>query len=106
MNCCEKKNKNESKENTKKEDQEKKFKGGKGMETKNMMLWAVIGLLLVGAIFMTVKASSLSGSASGSLDTTGWTANEIMNYEMHGTVPARLAGGSSAPASSGMVGGC
>ena len=80
------------------------------METKNIMLWAVIGVLLVAAIFLTVKASSLGAQTSdenGKLDTTGWTSNEIMNYEMHGTIPARVAsGGNSAPASGGMVGGC
>ena len=114
MDCCEntkQKTNKKSKENTKKESIEENMKGGKDMETKNIMLWAVIGILLMATIFLTVKASSLgaqtSGSASGSLDTTGWTANEIMNYEMHGTVPARVtAGSNSAPASGGMVGGC
>ena len=45
-----------------------------------------------------------SVAASGKLDTTGWTENEKMNYEMHGTIPARIGKGSSS--SSGMVGGC
>lgn len=82
------------------------------METKNMMLWGVIGVLLILAIFLTVKASSLGDSqASGKLDTTGWTENEKMNYDMHGTIPARVQGNavaqlSSAPSGSGMVGGC
>ena len=104
MDCCE-----NTKQNVKKENKEKKVKGGKHMETKNIMLWAVIGVLLVATIFLTVKASSLGTqtSDSGKLDTTGWTSNEVMNYEMHGTIPARVSsGGNSAPASSGMVGGC
>jgi len=102
MDCC-----GNTKESIEKE---KKVKGGKHMETKNIMLWAVIGVLLVATIFLTVKASSLGAQTSdgnGKLDTTGWTSNEIMNYEMHGTIPARVAsGGNSAPASGGMVGGC
>ena len=56
----------------------------------------------------TVSASISAASAGGSVDTTGWTENEKMNYEMHGTLPARLqTGGKSANgASAGMVGGC
>ncbi len=54
--------------------------------------------------------SSLTGNAvtdSGKLDTTGWTENEKMNYEMHGTIPARAQGSTpSTSAGSGMVGGC
>ena len=41
-------------------------------------------------------------TSTGSIDTTGWTENEKMNYDMHGTIPARFGGGSSG----GMVGGC
>ena len=43
--------------------------------------------------------ASLSGTAnpqSGTLDMSDWTANEKMNYEMHGTIPAR-AQGTAAP---------
>ena len=103
MDCCSNKR---NQHDSVKSDKENKVKGGKRMETKNIMLWAVIGVLLIVAVFMTVKVSSLNDSTSGNLDTRGWTANEIMNYEMHGTVPARLAQGSNTPASGGMVGGC
>lgn len=79
------------------------------MENRTIM-WIVIGALFVSALFLTYKASNLSGnavSASGNIDTTGWTANEIMNYEMHGTIPARLQGKLAAStASNQMVGGC
>jgi hypothetical protein len=51
-----------------------------------------------------VVASSSAGSG-GNLDTTGWTADEKMNYEMHGIIPARAGGGSS-PGNTQMVGGC
>jgi len=114
MDCCGNTKQNRLKENKEnnmdKENKEKKLKGGKHMETKNIMLWAVIGILLVATIFLTVKASSLGAQTpdgNGKLDTTGWTSNEIMNYEMHGTIPARVKGStSSASSGSGMVGGC
>ncbi len=49
---------------------------------------------------------TLGGTTStGTIDTTGWTENEKMNYEMHGVIPAR-AGGGTGSSSSGMVGGC
>ena len=48
-----------------------------------------------------------SAAASGKLDTTGWTENEKMNYEMHGTIPARIGQSSgSGSSASTMVGGC
>ena len=57
-------------------------------------MWIVIGVLFLVILFLTYKTSSLTGNAvagnSGKLDTTGWTDNEKMNYEMHGTIPARL----------------
>ena len=78
---------------------------------KNNLMWFVVGVLFLLVLFLTYKASSLTGTAvadSGKLDTAGWTANEKMNYEMHGTVPARLQGkvASSTSSGSGMVGGC
>lgn len=44
-------------------------------------------------------------SASANIDTRGWTSDEIMNYEMHGTIPARISSGAAAGAPT-MVGGC
>ena len=75
-------------------------------------MWVVIGVLFLAVFFLMFKASNIgTGNAvadgSGKLDTTGWTENEIMNYEMHGTIPARVqSGASSASSGSGMVGGC
>ena len=40
------------------------------------------------------------------IDTSGWTENEIMNYEMHGTIPAKAGSGAARSSSNGMVGGC
>ena len=79
---------------------------------KNTLMWVVIGVLFLSVLFLTYKASTITGNAtagSGEIDTTGWTANEKMNCEMHGTVPARLQGkaaASSASSGTGMVGGC
>ena len=79
---------------------------------KNTLVWVVIGVLFLAVLFLTYKVSSLSGNAvsnSGKLDMTGWSENEKMNYEMHGTVPARLQGNgvaSTSSSGSGMVGGC
>ena len=78
-------------------------------------MWIAIGVLFLVSLFLTYKVSSITGNATstnaitntGAIDTTGWTANEIMNYEMHGTIPARAQGSSSkGSAGLGMVGGC
>ena len=78
------------------------------METKNTIIWIAIGILFVTTLFLTFKVSSITGAtiqtSNGRIDTTGWTENEIMNYEMHGTIPARVSKGTSS--SNGMVGGC
>ena len=80
------------------------------METQKLVLWAIIGILLVAVIYTVFfKASSTGNSvnANGQIDTSDWTDNEIMNYEMHGTIPARLQGKIAAGLSgTGMVGGC
>ena len=77
---------------------------------KSTIMWTVIGVLFIAVLFLTFKVSTLTGNVvagdSGKLDTTGWTDNEIMNYEMHGTIPARAQGKAGASAGSGMVGGC
>ena len=111
MDCC-----NTKQERTRQEGQkDKSVKGGGHIVEikKNMMLWAVIGVLFLAVLFLIFKASSITGNMvtgtdSRKLDTTGWSANEKMNYEMHGTMPARLQGKTAASQSSGsgMVGGC
>ena len=71
---------------------------------KENIAWIIIGVLAVGmvfALFGKVQNAPVGQAVAEKLDTAGWTENEIMNYEMHGTVPAR-AGSSSG----GMVGGC
>jgi len=74
-----------------------------------MFLWAIIGILLVAVIYTVfLKASSTGNSVNSNsqIDTSGWTENEIMNYEMHGTIPARLQGQVATTGGTGMVGGC
>ena len=84
----------------------------------------IIITLLLSAVLITSIAQALqlnsfknklaatstgTGVGFGAMDTSGWSANEIMNYEMHGTIPAKYqSGAASASGSSGvgMVGGC
>ena len=78
---------------------------------KNTLMWGVIIMLLLVVIFLTFDSSSLTGNViaggSNKIDTSGWTDNEIMNYEMHGTIPVRAQGNSQGQSNSyGMVGGC
>ena len=75
---------------------------------KRTLLWIVIVVLFLAVLFLTYKASSAGKNLAGNVvDTTGWTENEKMNYEMHGTIPARLQGKvASTSSSGGMVGGC
>ncbi|MBS3065898.1 hypothetical protein J4229_02520 [Candidatus Pacearchaeota archaeon] len=102
MDCCDTKDKN----------QEESAKDVNSMVEikKSTLLWIVIGILLITTIFLTIKASSIGTTgAATTIDTTGWTADELMNYEMHGIVPARASASSSSSASgvsSQMVGGC
>ena len=86
------------------------------MKMDKKTFWIIVGIaiviLLILVVWQTAKISSIAGKAvsgsTGKLDTTGWTENEIMNYEMHGTIPARVQGKVSGASSSGsgMVGGC
>ena len=78
------------------------------METQKTVLWVIIGILLVAVVYTVFFQGSATGNSvsNDKIDTTGWTENEIMNYEMHGTIPARLAGSAQGLSGSGMVGGC
>ncbi len=85
------------------------------MDKGTIIIIVVIALLLLTVLYATgivrinLSGKSVAVDSSGKLDTAGWTENEKMNYEMHGTIPARLQGKVGAPsasAGSGMVGGC
>ncbi len=80
------------------------------MQTQKIVLWSIIGILLIAVIytvFFRISPTGNSINSNGQIDTSGWTENEIMNYEMHGVIPARFQGQVAAsPAGTGMVGGC
>lgn len=73
------------------------------------ILWTIIGILFLVVSFFVFQVGA-TGNTIGSLsnedkiDTSSWTENEIMNYEMHGTIPARVNKGTRS--SNEMVGGC
>jgi len=78
------------------------------------IVFIVLAVLVIASGIQVFQISSLKKSISGNavssngqLDTTSWTENEIMNYEMHGTIPSRVQSSSQTSLSSGgMVGGC
>ena len=51
---------------------------------KKTLMWVVIGVLFLAVLYMTFKPANTVSANTGEIDTTGWTANEKMNYEMHG----------------------
>ncbi len=84
------------------------------MEKNTVIVIALVVLVLV-SVVQAVQISNIKAGVTGNAvaassgkDTTGWTSDEIMNYEMHGAIPARLQGQAvrSAPSQSAMVGGC
>ena len=75
------------------------------------ILWGVIGILFLVVSFFVFQLGATGNtvklpSNDGKIDTSGWTENEIMNYEMHGTIPSRINGRVAASSYNGMVGGC
>lgn len=87
----------------------KKAEQGGGSMKQYLMLGA-IALLLVAVIVQSFQITALKDKETASaitgnaVDMSSWTADEKMQYEHHGVLPTRAQG--SAPASSGMVGGC
>jgi len=67
-------------------------------------------LILAAVILQSFQINSLKSSKtvsnSGQIDMSGWSADEKMMYEHHGTLPTRLQGSNSVSQSTGMVGGC
>jgi len=78
------------------------------MEIDNKtLIWIGLGVVILVLIGIIIWQTTITGqvTAGGKLDTSSWTENEKMNYEMHGTIPAR-AGASGTSTGNGMVGGC
>ena len=86
------------------------------MEKKDYFIISMVTLLAVVSVVQAFQIGSLKTSGiekitgnaiGGAIDTSGWTETEKMNYEHHGTLPARLQGSvKQAAASPTMVGGC
>jgi len=85
------------------------------MEKKDYFIISMVALLAVVSIVQAFQIGSLKPSGiitgnavGGAIDTSGWTETEKMNYEHHGTLPARLQGSvkQSPTQSPTMVGGC
>src|SRR3989344_4416389 len=103
--------------------EDKQINHNDGVGKKELsIIFLIMGALLMGAIIVQAynftqinqtnvllekQASSLSiggnsvslsgnSQSSGAIDMSGWTDNEKMNYEMHGIIPARAQGSSTA----------
>lgn len=84
----------------------------KKSQAQNYLLIALIAAVLLVSVVQSFQISSIkkasaataNAAASGQLDMSGWNEDEKMQYEHHGTLPARLQG--SAPPQASMVGGC
>ena len=79
----------------------------------NLMIGVVQALQLNSMVARGVGTTLLpntgvQGSSSSGIDTSGMTANEKMNYEMHGIIPERYNSGSGSALQNlpNMVGGC
>ena len=75
------------------------------------ILWSIIGILFLALSFFVFRAGATGNTITSlsnedRIDTSSWTENEIMNYEMHGTIPSRINGRVAASSYNGMVGGC
>lgn len=81
------------------------------MEIKaNYVLIGLVALVLLISIVQSLQINLLKGQItanavkSSGIDMAGWTENEKMMYEHHGTLPARIQQNQNP--SSNMVGGC
>ena len=77
------------------------------------ILFGVIALLVVVSLVQSFQINGLrkdiknqaTSTTKGAIDMSGWTENEKMMYEHHGTLPTRAQGNSQNPQAA-MVGGC
>src|SRR3989338_5062811 len=96
-----------------------------GKEGKSYFMPAILAILLVIAIFQAVQINSMKSITSNAvraisnintnantnangIDMSGWSEDEKMQYEHHGTLPTRIKSSQpqSQPQQAGMVGGC
>ncbi len=73
------------------------------------MLAVVLAIVVIQSFQISAVKDQLTGdiiASGGSIDTSGWTDDELMNYEMHGIIPARVKGRAASSAAPQMVGGC
>lgn len=80
------------------------------MEIKDIALPIILGVALIILVVQSFQLNELNkmlitgaATATGTIDMTGWTEDEKMNYDMHGVIPVRSNSGS---AGASMVGGC
>ena len=74
-----------------------------------ILLISVVQSFQIRSIKESLNKNMITGNAvanSGGLDLSGWTEDEKMMYEHHGTLPARLQKNTNQKTGSGMVGGC
>ena len=90
-----------------------------GKEAKGYFMPAILGILLLIAVFQAVQINSLKAitgnvvnavsnpAGANGIDMAGWTEDERMMYEHHGTLPDRINPSQQGqPQETGMVGGC
>ena len=86
------------------------------MDKKLTIVTILVGILLIVSVVQFFQLNGIKSGASttgavtatatNSIDMTGWTEDERMNYEMHGIIPARVNEVEVNPAGASMVGGC
>lgn len=89
--------------------------------TKSYFMPAIMGILLLIAIFQAVQINSMksitanvvlsaanANTNANGINMAGWTEDEKMMYEHHGTLPDRIKSSQpqGQPQQAGMVGGC
>ncbi len=86
-----------------------KHESKKGSNMKIYIMVVMVVAVLLISVVQSFQIKSLKGGISGNvvqsggIDMTGWTEDEKMMYEHHGTLPARLQQSSN---QRNMVGGC
>lgn len=70
-----------------------------------VILVAVVAFQTIQLIGISNRITGAAAASGGSIDMTGWTENEKMNYEMHGILPSRLQQSQQQTPRQG-VGGC